>query len=148
LSLIAAVSAVVNGGVLMQPYLVERVLNPDDSVYRQIMPCPIRRVCSEVTSEKVRRLLHNVVEHGTGHAARIPGVAVGGKTGTAQIWDPNQKKWLDEHLVSFLLVAPVDKQPEFVILVTARNPKIGQYGSDVAAPVARRIAAYMLKKRG
>ncbi len=147
ISLIAAVAAVVNGGVLMQPYVVERVINPDGTLYREVAPQPIRRVCSAATSEKVRQLLHNAVDHGTGHVAQIPGVAVGGKTGTAQIWDPKQKKWLDEHLVSFVLVAPVDKQPEFVILITARNPRHGRWGSDVAAPVAKQIAQYMLKQR-
>ena len=148
INLLAAISAVVNGGVLMQSHVVERVINPDGSVYQQVNPYPIRRGCSEVTSEKVRWLLGNAVEHGTGNRARISGVAVGGKTGTAQIWDPKQKKWLNEYLVSFLLVAPVDRQPEFVILVTARNPKIGQHGADVAAPVAQRIALYMLKQQG
>lgn len=148
INLIAAISAVVNGGVLMQPYVVARVINPDGSLYQQVAPHSIRQVCSKVTSEKVRWLLQNVVEHGTGHTAQIPGVAVGGKTGTAQIWDSKQKRWLDEHLVSFVLVAPVDSQPEFVILVTARNPRKGRWGSDVAAPVAKQIALYMLKQRG
>jgi len=148
INLLAAISAVVNGGILMQPYVVAQVVNPDGSVYREVKPQVVRSVCSKQTSDKLRKLLRKVVEEGTGRQAQIPGVAVGGKTGTAQIWDPKQRKWLpDQHLVSFVLVAPVDKQPEFVILVTARNPQRGQHGADVAAPVAREIAVFMLKER-
>ncbi len=146
--LAAAVSAVANGGVLMQPYVVDQVLNADSSVYRQVNPLPIRRVCSEETSRIVRSLIRGAVDHGTGFRARIEGVAIGGKTGTAQIWSAKQRKWLvGQHIMSFVLVAPVDTQPQFVILVTARNPKRGQHGSDVAAPVAREIALHMLKNR-
>lgn len=148
INLLAAVSAIVNGGVLMQPHVVDRVINADGTVYRQVAPQPIRRVCSEATSRQVRGLLRQVVEKGTGRRAAVEGVGVGGKTGTAQIWDPKQKRYLDEHMMSFVLVAPVDKQPDFVILVTVRNPKIGRHGADVALPVARRIAMYMLKERG
>ena len=148
INLLAAMSAVVNGGILMQARVVSRVVNPDGSVYREVKPRAVRSVCSKQTSDKLRKLLRKVVEEGTGRPAQIPGVAVGGKTGTAQIWDPKLRKWLtDQHLVSFVLVAPVDKQPEFVILVTARNPQRGQHGADVAAPVAREIAVFMLKER-
>jgi len=148
--LVAGICAVVNGGRLMQPYVVDRVLNPDGTTYRQVEPVLVRHVCSQETSRIVRRLLRGVVERpgGTGHRARIPGVVVGGKTGTAQIWDPQRKKYREnEHMLSFVLVAPVDTQPEFVILVTIRNPKKGRYASDVAAPVARAIAVHMLRER-
>ncbi len=149
LQLVAAVSAVVNGGVLMQPYVVDRVLNADGSVYRQVNPVPIRRVCSEETSRIVRSLIRGAVEHGTGLRAQIEGVAVGGKTGTAQIWDSKKRKWLEgQHIVSFVLVAPLDATPRFVILVTARVRGENRHGSTVAAPVAREIAVYMLQEGG
>ncbi|MCK4325031.1 MAG: penicillin-binding protein 2, partial [Armatimonadetes bacterium] len=148
--LIAGICAVVNGGRLMRPYVVDRVLNPDGTTYRQVEPALVRRVCSQETSRTVRRMLRGVVEksYGTGQGARIPGVAVGGKTGTAQIWDPQRKKYREnEHMLSFVLVAPVDTQPQFVILVTVRNAKKGQYVSQVAIPVARQVAVYMLRER-
>jgi len=149
--LLSAICAVVNGGRLMRPYVVDRVLNPDGTIYRQIEPTLVRRVCSEETSRIVRRILRGVVEkpYGTGQRARIPGVAVGGKTGTAQIWDPQTKQYRkNEHMLSFVLVAPVDSQPQFAILVTVRNAKKGQYASQVAVPVARQVAVYMLRERG
>jgi len=148
--LIAAICAVVNGGRLMQPYVVDRVLNPDGTTYRQVEPVLIRRVCSQETSRTVRRLLRGVVEkpYGTGQRARIPGVVVGGKTGTAQIWDPQTKKYREnEHMLSFVLIAPVDTEPQFVILVSVRNAKKGRYASQVAAPVARQVAVHMLRER-
>jgi len=149
--LLAGICAVINGGRLMRPYIVDRVLNPDGTTYRQVMPMLVRRVCSQETSRTVQRLLRGVVEkpYGTGQGARIPGVAVGGKTGTAQIWDPQRKEYRkNEHMLSFVLVAPVDTEPQFVILVTVRNAKKGQYASQVAVPVARQVAVYMLRKRG
>jgi len=148
--LIAGICAVVNGGRLMQPYLVDRLLNPDGTTYRQVEPVLVRHVCSEETSRALRAILRGVVEkpYGTGQSARIPGVAVGGKTGTAQIWDPQRREYRkNEHMLSFVLVAPVDTQPQFVILVTMRNPKKGRYASQVAAPVARQIAVHMLRER-
>jgi len=148
--LVAGICAVVNGGRLMQPYVVDRVLNPDGTTYRQVEPVLVRRVCSQETSRTVRRLLRGVVESpgGTGHRAHIPGVVVGGKTGTAQIWDPQRKRYREnEHMLSFVLVAPVDTHPQFVILVTVRNPKKGRYASEVAAPVAREVAVHMLRER-
>ena len=73
---------------------------------------------------------------------------MGGKTGTAQIWDPQRREYRpNEHMVSFVLVAPVDTQPQFVILVTARVRGRERHGSEVAAPVAREIAVYMAKER-
>ncbi len=148
--LLAGICAVVNGGRLMRPYVVDRVLNPDGTIYRQVEPALVRHVCSQETSRTLRRLLRGVVEkpYGTGQGARIPGVVVGGKTGTAQIWDPQRKQYrANEHMLSFVLVAPVDTQPQFVILVTVRNAKKGQYASQVAVPVARQVAVHILRER-
>lgn len=148
--LLAAICAVVNGGRLMQPYLVDRVLNTDGTTYRQVEPLFIREVCTPATSRTIRKLLRGVVESpgGTGYRARIPGVAVGGKTGTAQMWDPERQRYRPyQHMLSFVLVAPVDIQPEFAILVTVKNPKRGEHGGQVAGPVAREIAVYMLQER-
>lgn len=147
--LVAAISAVVNDGRYMQPQLVRRVLNAGGSVYYEMAPTVKRMVCSPEVSRLIRRMMVGAVERGTGKAARIPGVAIGGKTGTAQIWDPNTRSFPPgEKVVSFVLIAPADRVPDFCILVTAKNPRIGEHGAEVAAPVCREIALYMLRRSG
>lgn len=150
LQLTAAVGAVVNDGIYQQPQIVRRVLNPDGvTVFRDIAPRAKATVCSPEVSRQIRQMLAGVVERGTGRPARIEGVAVGGKTGTAQVYDPATRSFPeDQKVVSFLLVAPVDRRPDFCILVTAKNPQVGEHGSDVCAPVAREIAKYLLSRRG
>jgi len=149
LQLTAAIGAVVNDGIYMQPQIVRRVLNPDGSVFREIPPHARTTLCSPEVSRQIRQMMIGVVENGTGRAARIPGIAVGGKTGTAQVFDPKTGTFPEgQKVVSFVLVAPADRVPDFCILVVAKNPKIGEHGADVAAPVAKEIALYLLRRQG
>jgi stage V sporulation protein D (sporulation-specific penicillin-binding protein) len=146
LQLTAIISGLVNGGVKMRPHIVAAALNKDGSVYREIPPQVEARLCSEQTSVTLKKMLEGVVENGTGRAARLPDFRVGGKTGTAQQWDPTTgRHYSDRHMVSFVLVAPAD-QPRYVIQVACNEPKVGRHGSDVAAPAARRIAEYALRQ--
>jgi stage V sporulation protein D (sporulation-specific penicillin-binding protein) len=143
----AAIAAVLNGGVYYRPHIIKAVTDKDGKVYREVLPQALRQVCSEETSSTLRQMLVGVVEHGTGRLARIEGATIGGKTGTAQIWDSKLKQF-NGYMMSFTLVAPLDTKPQFVILVTVREPKFGVHAADVAAPVAREIALFMLKQRG
>ena len=106
-----------------------------------------RRVCSESTSRIMRRLARGVVDAGTGKNARIARVAVGGKTGTAQLFRNGQPlQGPRDFIMSFVLAAPVDRTPDFVVVVTAKRPQNGLHGSDVAAPRAREVAEYLIKQ--
>jgi cell division protein FtsI/penicillin-binding protein 2 len=151
LQLAAAISAIMNGGVMYQPHIVAGYMNlqAGDQSFFPVEAQPLRRVCSERTSEIMRRLVHGVVEEGTGKSARIPGVAVGGKTATAQIFDRAQGRWLDgphDYLMGFTLIAPVDRIADFVIVVTVQQPREGIHGSEVAAPIAREVARHLLNQ--
>jgi stage V sporulation protein D (sporulation-specific penicillin-binding protein) len=149
IQLTAALSALVNGGIYMQPRLVRGVLNTDGTEYYEVPAIEKRRVCSPETSAVLRELLTGVVDEGTGRTARIEGVAVGGKTGTAQVWDRETGTYPEgQKIVSFALVTPTDRLPEYVILVLAKNPQIGEHGSDVAGPAARAIAMELLRNSG
>lgn len=149
LQMLSAVCAVVNGGRLMQPHIVGAVLDAETgSVLRELPPLELRRLCSEETSARVRELMGGVVEHGTGGAARIEGVRVGGKTGTAQKWVPEEGGFVvGRNIMSFVMVAPLD-EPRFAILVTVDEPAIGEHGADVAAPVAKSVAIAALRTAG
>ncbi len=150
LQLTAAISGVVNDGVYMQPQIVRRVLMPDDdTVFRDIPPRAKATVCSSEVSRLIRQMMVGVVERGTGRLAHVDGVVVGGKTGTAQVYDPATGTFPeDQKVVSFVLIAPADRRPDFCILVAAKNPQVGEHGADVCAPVAKEIARYLLRRQG
>ena len=149
LQLITAISAIVNDGKYMQPQIVSRVLNPDGSTYRDVPPLQRGTVCSPETSNLIRDMLVGVVEHGTGARAKIKGFAIGGKTGTAQVVDAQTHTFsASQSILSFVLVAPENRVPDFVILVIAKNCEVGEHGSDVAAPPAREVAEFMLHQAG
>ena len=84
LQLANAVAAAVNGGELMQPYIIKQIIAADGSVIREAQPTVVRRVVSEETSATVREILESVVAEGSGKNAQIPGYRVGGKTGTSE----------------------------------------------------------------
>jgi len=143
IQLTAGYCALVNGGVYMQPMIVERVLEPTGEEWYRVPPVHMRRACTERTSERIRAMLQLVVEHGTGKLARIPGVRVGGKTGTAQ--KPGPKGYQKGAYVAvFVLVLPAD-DPRYVISVMADEPQNGYHGGTVAAPAAREIALAILR---
>jgi cell division protein FtsI/penicillin-binding protein 2 len=147
LQLLAAISGILNDGQYMAPQIVRRVLNADGTVYREVPPRAGARICSVQTARIVRQMLVGVVQNGTGRGVRIPGAVVGGKTGTAQIWDPTTKSFSSsQYVMSFVLCAPANRIPDFVILVVAKNPKIGEHGSDVAGPACKSVAQYLLQR--
>ena len=145
IQLAAGYASLVNGGVYMQPYVVDKVLNADGTVFRKEEPVALRQVISAEVSHEIRDMLRLVVEDGTGKAARIPGVGVGGKTGTAQI--PGPGGYTGEHVAVFVMAVPIDN-PRYLIAVMAYKPKNGYHGGDVAAPAAREIAIAALRLRG
>jgi cell division protein FtsI (penicillin-binding protein 3) len=96
----------------------------------------------------VTEMLTDVVDVGTGKAARIEGIRVAGKTGTAQKVDPKARRYHPtDRMSSFIGYVPAD-DPEFVILVVLDTPKKATYGGVVAAPVFRQIAEYSLRRAG
>lgn len=147
IQLAAAYCGLVNDGVYMLPYVVRAVVQEDGSLFREVKPKELRRVCTAETSARVRRMLKVAVEEGTGRAAAIKGVSVGGKTGTAQKPRPGGGYYPDRHVAVFVMVLPAE-DPDLVIAVMVDEPKNGYHGGDVAAPAAREIALAALRLRG
>ncbi|EGK13127.1 stage V sporulation protein D [Kroppenstedtia eburnea] len=136
---VTAVAAAVNGGRLMEPRLQKGWKDPESgAVVKKTEPKVKRRVISEETSAQVRSSLESVVAKGTGRRAFIDGYRVGGKTGTAQKVGPDGRYLRNNHIVSFIGVAPMD-DPEIVVYVAVDNPKGIQFGGVVAAPIVRNI---------
>ncbi|HIS44297.1 MAG TPA: PASTA domain-containing protein [Candidatus Scatomorpha merdigallinarum] len=152
IQLITAVSACVNGGYLMQPYLVESVTGLDGQVQEHESE-PVRQVISEETSAKARAILEQVVgdpNEGTGRNAYVAGYRIGGKTGTSTK-TTQEIAGTKEYIVSFLGVAPAD-DPQIALLVLLDNPssESGIYvsGGQMAAPVVGKMLADILPYMG
>jgi len=145
LQLVMAVSAVANGGILMKPYVVEKISDENGVEMEQISPQERRRVISPETARVMARMMEGVAtEGGTGMNAAVEGYRVAGKTGTAQKVDPVTRGYsVDKRTASFVGFIPADN-PKLVILVVVDEPKTSPYGGVVAAPAFSAIAQQSL----
>lgn len=141
IQLATAVSAVANGGLLMKPYLVERITDVTGQELQHIEPQTVRRVISAQTAATITQMMEGVVQKGgTGTNAAVEGVRVAGKTGTAQKVDPISKGYsATKRTASFIGFVPADK-PLLTVLVVIDEPATSPYGGVVAAPAFREIA--------
>ncbi len=148
LQLAMAYGAIANGGVLMTPRIVAGTIDSDGRLDSRGGPQPIRRVVSRKTAATLSEVLTGVVERGTGQKARIEGVAIAGKTGTAQRaladgsgYDPNAS------VASFVGFLPAD-EPQYVCVVMVENPRVNGWGGSVAAPAFRRVMKRIISMPG
>ena len=148
MQLVMAFNACINGGELLQPYVVSEIVDKSGNVLLKNGPHVVRRVISPTTSATIRSLLRGVVENGSGKNAQVPGYSVGGKTGTSQKYDENGKVSSTKLVASFIGFAPVD-DPQFVCLIIVDEPQVPQvYGSTVAAPFVQQVLAAALSYAG
>jgi cell division protein FtsI/penicillin-binding protein 2 len=141
IQLVTAYAAVANGGRLLRPRMVERIVSGDD--IRDI-PSEVRRqVVDPQTVEKLRAVFAGVVERGTGKPAAIEGYTVGGKTGTAQKAERGGYSH-SKIVASFVGFVPVE-DPQLAMLVMIDEPQRARWGSQAAGPVFRRIASEALR---
>jgi cell division protein FtsI (penicillin-binding protein 3) len=149
LQLATAVSTVANGGLLMRPILVRRVVGPDGRLVAEYPPTVRRRVIDERTARVVASMLISVTEEGgTGVEGHVPGFDVAGKTGTAQKADTVAGGYSDlKWTASFVGFVPAE-DPRLVISVAVDEPMVNHYGGIVAAPIFRRIAERSLRYLG
>ena len=145
LEMAAAVCAVVNGGKLMQPYLVSDILAPDGTVLEHRDPVCKRQVIQPETSAVMREMMEAVVLYGGGRNAQISGYRVGGKSGTSQKLDSADEK---ARIASFVAVAPID-DPQFLCLVCLDEPHSWTTaGGSLSAPVCAEVLERTLVYKG
>lgn len=142
IQLITAYSSIVNGGILYKPQIVKKITDYNGKVISLIEQKEIRRVISEETSEKMKKLLASVVENGTGKNAKLSYVSVGGKTGTSK--KVVNGRYTSDYNSSFVGFFPAE-DPKIICLILANSPKVGKYGSAVAAPIFKRIAERLIE---
>jgi len=147
IQMITAASATINGGYLMQPHIVKQITDSNGNIVDATEPTVVRQVLSADTSAKMRTMLEEVVDVGTGINAQVKGYRIGGKTGTSEnteqlaLRDENDNS-LKDYIVSFVGFAPAD-DPEIIILLLLDTPShdTGIYisGGSIAAPVVGRM---------
>ena len=153
LQLVRAIASVVNGGYLMEPYLVSEVIREDGTTVLKQEPTVVRRTISKETSDIMRQLLQSVVEEGTAKNAQVAGFSIGGKTGTSEkidVFDETGARVTDK-IVSFVGVAPME-DPQYIVLVALDTPSraTGIYisGGVMAAPTVGAVMADILPYLG
>ncbi len=147
IQMITAACSVINGGRLMQPYLLKEAIAPDGTVLYRTQPKVVSNPISEETSATMRQLLEQVVSDGGARNAAIEGYRIGGKTGTAQVYKDGRIV-RDVHIGSFLGFAPAD-DPRIALLVIVDEADVPvDYGGTTAAPFARQILADVLPYLG
>lgn len=136
MEMITSYCAAINGGYLLEPYVVDKIVDEDGNIVFRNERTVRRQVVSEDTSEKIRTALGNVVTGSSGGNVSIKGYSIGGKSGTSERLSLDA----DEYGASYVCFTPVE-DPEIILLVLADMPNadIGYYGSVVAVPTARHI---------
>ena len=146
IQMITAYSAVVNGGYIMTPQVVDKIIDPSGNLVKDITPVKKRQVISEKTSKIMRKVLENVVNTEQGSNAYIKGYRIGGKSGTSQKIDEDISG--NTYVASYCAFYPAD-DPELIMLVMVDHPTGGNYyGSLVAAPVCVQVLSDVLPYLG
>lgn len=142
LQMAAAYAAVANGGLLIRPKIVDSIVSPLRGTLIKKTDT-LRRVLPEEITDILTDLLVEAVETGTGKSARVQGMRIAGKTGTAQIASESGGYREDAYISSFMGYFPAE-DPDYVICVVIEEPRGAYYGGAVAAPVFREIANYII----
>ncbi len=147
LQMITALSAVANGGKLLEPYVVRQIIDSDGNVVKNVEPTVKRQVISADTSARVSKMLADAVNGGGSKNAYVAGYRVAGKTGTSEKRDITDR---DEVVASFAGFAPAD-DPQIAILVLLDEPQLAKtqrFGGTISAPVGQKILASVLPYMG
>ncbi|QWH17888.1 PASTA domain-containing protein [Bacillus mycoides] len=157
IQIVQAAAAIANDGKMMQPYIVDKVVNPTNKqVIMENQPKEIGNPIKKETAEEVRNLMERVItsSKGTGTMYKIDGYPIGGKTGTAQIPNPENGRYMegkDNYIFSFLGMAPID-DPQLVVYLAIKQPKLkgNEYGAqplaEIFKPVMKNSLEYLKVK--
>jgi cell division protein FtsI/penicillin-binding protein 2 len=138
LQLVTAQSAVANGGLLMRPYVVRKVVR-DGQVIKENKPTVLRRVLEPKVANTLKMMMKKVVEEGENQVARMPGYSIAGKTGTSSVAGPGGYRE-NATIASFVGYSPVE-DPQFLMLIKVDEPQESPWGARVAAPAFKNLAS-------
>jgi|GEM_PF-22626 len=137
----AAFSSIINGGHLMKPQIVQKVIKSNGEEI-EIPPKEVRQVISPRTSETIKAMLISVVKNGWSIKAMVPGYLIGAKTGTAQMPNPNGGGYTEDFIHTFICGAPMN-DPKFVILTKLDRVRAVRFSSDSVSPITRQVLEFL-----
>jgi cell division protein FtsI (penicillin-binding protein 3) len=150
MQVMAAASAITNGGVLLKPLLIKKIVSPQGTVVKEFGREPLWEVISVESARTMLSWMESAtLPAGTAHRAAIEGARISAKTGTAQVTDPRTGAYsASDFSASMIGIFPTD-DPRLIVYVVVQNPR-GQsyYGSQIAAPIFREVAVSLMDKLG
>lgn len=147
LQMLRAICAIANGGELLEPYIIDKIVMPDGRVLRQGQKKIVRRVITEDVAGQMRMMMEKVVSEGGGKPAHIAGYQIAGKTGTAEKLAEQGGYAPGEYIASFVGFVPA-ANPQYAMLVMLDTPQGAFYGSQVSAPVFKDTLQQILVAKG
>ncbi|MBQ4347016.1 MAG: PASTA domain-containing protein [Firmicutes bacterium] len=141
--IMAAAAAVINGGELLQPYVVSEIVDANGNIVYKKEKTVIRKVISQETSDILREYMISTMESGTGTKAAVPGYTIGGKTGTGQ--QGKREDWI--HSLDFFCFLPADK-PQYLAFVMVDKVLEYENGVTSVAPVMKSLLENIIKYKG
>lgn len=147
MQVLRAICAIANGGELLQPYIVKKVVAPDGTVISEGQKHVVRNVITPQVARQMRDMMEKVVSEGGGKPAAIKGYRIAGKTGTAEKLAEGGGYAAGKYIASFVGFVPADK-PMYAMLVMLDTPQGAFYGSQVSAPIFRDTLQQILVAKG
>ncbi len=149
IQIVTAATAIANGGVLLKPRIVKKIVSPTGRLIKEYNREPVREVLSpEIATKTLKMMLTATEDMGTARRARIRGIDISAKTGTAQVLDRKTGKYSKNHFISsFLGIFPTE-DPRLIVYVVIDYPKFEKYGGRIAAPIFKEIAERLITYEG
>lgn len=147
LQMLRAICAIANGGSLVRPYVVKRVISPEGKVLQENHTVVERQVITPEVAEQMRTMMEKVVSEGGGKSAQIKGYKIAGKTGTAEKLSPKGGYIPGVYIASFVGFVPSDA-PKYAMIIMIDSPKGAYYGAQVSAPIFRDTLQQILVAKG
>jgi len=146
LQMAMAYGAIANGGKLMKPMIIRKILHPDATVELRDQQV-VRTVISQRTAGLLNSCLEEVVLTGTGTGAAVDGISIAGKTGTAAKVDPTTRTYSEENYIASFIGYFPSRNPKYLMIVFVDQPQGVHYGGSVAAPVFKRVTERIVDRQ-
>ena len=150
LQIMAACTAIANGGVLLKPLIVKKIVSPQGTVVKEFTREPLWEVISADSARAMLTWMESAtLPAGTAHRAAVDGVRISAKTGTAQVADPKTGTYSESDFIASMIGIFPTEDPQFIVYVVVQNPR-GQsfYGSQIAAPIFHEVAVGLMDSVG
>lgn len=147
IQVLRAICTIANGGELLEPYIVKKIVAPDGTIVKEGQKKVVRSVITEQVARQMREMMEKVVSEGGGKTAAIKGYRIAGKTGTAEKLAEGGGYAAGQYIASFVGFVPADK-PRYAMLVMLDTPQGAFYGSQVSAPIFRDTLQQILVAKG